>query len=72
LLFIQCERCKQELEGCCSTECQEVIHLPDEEQKALRKGKDHSNKIFKKGRSEKLPFKTNIPSFKEKVASQLQ
>jgi hypothetical protein len=41
--------------------------LPEEEQKALRKGKDYSNKIFKKGRSEKLPFKVAIPIEKEKV-----
>jgi hypothetical protein len=33
-----------------------MTHLPEEEQKALRKGKTNSNLIFKKGRSEKLPF----------------
>jgi UPF0176 protein len=44
------------MENCCSDECQHTIHLPEEEQKALRKGKVMSNKIFKKGRSEKLPF----------------
>lgn len=59
LLFIQCESCKEKMENCCSNECQEVIHLPIEEQKALRKGNMISNKIFKKGRSEKLPFKHN-------------
>jgi UPF0176 protein len=35
-----------------------MIHLPLEEQRALRKGKDISNKIFKKGRSEKLKYKS--------------
>jgi UPF0176 protein len=59
LLFIQCDECKTTYDGCCSTECQEVIHLPLEEQKALRKGNMVSNKIFKKGRSEKLLFKQN-------------
>jgi UPF0176 protein len=59
LLFIQCDSCKSTFENCCSEECQSVIHLPEEEQKALRKGKDESNKIFKKGRSEKLLFKGN-------------
>lgn len=58
LLFIQCPSCAQKMEGCCSTDCQEVIHLPEEEQKALRKGKHNSNKIFKKGRSEKLKYKS--------------
>jgi len=59
LLFIQCDNCKEKYDGCCSTDCQSVIHLPEEEQKALRKGKVVSNKIFKKGRSEKLFFKSN-------------
>jgi UPF0176 protein len=59
LLFIQCDSCKSEFENCCSTECQDIIHLPEEEQKALRKGKEISNKIFKKGRSEKLKFKAH-------------
>ena len=57
LLFIQCEECKEKMQGCCSTDCQEVYNLPFEEQKALRKGKHNSNKIFKKGRSEVLKYK---------------
>ncbi len=57
LLFIQCESCKTTLDSCCSIECQEIVHLPKEEQKALRAGTHNSNKIFKKGRSEKLKFK---------------
>ncbi|CAM1360136.1 oxygen-dependent tRNA uridine(34) hydroxylase TrhO [Tenacibaculum xiamenense] len=57
LLFIQCEECRIETENTCSKECQEIIQLPYEEQKALRRGKQASNKIFKKGRSESLKFK---------------
>ncbi|GEQ84807.1 UPF0176 protein [Patiriisocius marinistellae] len=57
LLFIQCDDCAKQMDNCCSTECQEVTKLPDEEQKALRAGTHNSNKIFKKGRSEKLKFK---------------
>ena len=56
LLFIQCDSCAQAMENCCSDECVEIIHLPYEEQKALRSGTHNSNKIFKKGRSEKLKF----------------
>jgi len=59
LLFIQCDECKQKMENCCSDECQHTIHLPEEEQKELRKGNTVSNKIFKKGRSEKLQFKVH-------------
>lgn len=57
LLFIQCDDCKEKMEACCSKDCQDMIHLPLEEQKSLRKGINKSNKIFKKGRSEKLHFK---------------
>ncbi|PKR81252.1 hypothetical protein CW751_06615 [Brumimicrobium salinarum] len=59
LLFIQCESCKEKMQGCCSSECQEIYNLPEEKQRALRKGKENSNKIFKKGRSDKLKFKGN-------------
>ena len=56
LLFIQCEECQVKMENCCSTACMDVIHLPAEVQKELRKGQNNSNLIFKKGRSTSLPF----------------
>jgi UPF0176 protein len=57
LLFIQCDSCQEKMQQCCSTQCKEIIALPIEEQRALRKGTHNSNKIFKKGRSEVLKFK---------------
>ncbi|SDB62426.1 UPF0176 protein [Flavobacteriaceae bacterium MAR_2010_188] len=60
LLFIQCEDCKNSMEGCCSTNCMEVHRLPYAEQKALRKGQGNSNDIFKKGRAEHLPYKKDL------------
>jgi len=57
LLFIQCPKCQEKMNTCCSDDCKEIAALPHEEQKELRKGKGNSNKIFKKGRSEKLKFK---------------
>jgi UPF0176 protein len=57
LLFIQCDDCSEKMEITCSIECQEIIQLSFSAQKELRKGKGNSNKIFKKGRSEKLKFK---------------
>ena len=57
LLFIQCEACALKMQNCCSDACKDVIQLPFEEQKRLRQGLPNSNKIFKKGRSEKLKFK---------------
>ena len=57
LLFIQCDDCKAIMENCCSAECQETIHLPIEEQIQLRRGITNGNKIFRKGKSDKLKFK---------------
>ncbi|NRT14560.1 UPF0176 protein [Flavobacterium sp. 28A] len=57
LLFIQCEDCAQAMQGCCSQDCVDVIHLPEEEQKAIRRGVKNGNKIFKKGKSDVLTFK---------------
>jgi UPF0176 protein len=59
LLFIQCDSCKEKMEGCCSAECVTVIHLPEDEQKAIRRGIKNGNKIFKKGKSDVLTFKNN-------------
>ena len=59
LLFIQCASCQEKMQSCCSDSCQEIIQLPIEEQKALRKGSHNSNKIFKKGRSDVLKFKSH-------------
>ncbi|WP_026707890.1 oxygen-dependent tRNA uridine(34) hydroxylase TrhO [Flavobacterium frigidarium] len=57
LLFIQCEECAQAMQGCCSQDCIAIIHLPEEEQKAVRRGVKNGNKIFKKGKSDVLTFK---------------
>jgi UPF0176 protein len=50
LLFIQCKACAEKFNGCCTNECKEIIALPEEVQKELRKGIDKGNQIFKKGR----------------------
>ena len=50
LLFIQCEKCKQKMQGCCSVTCKEINALPIETQKELRKGIDKGNMIFNKSR----------------------
>jgi len=57
LLFIQCDSCGEKMNECCSDACKEIVALPEEAQKALRKGTHNSNKIFKKGRSKVLKFK---------------
>lgn len=37
LLFLQCDECSAEFEGCCSEQCRSFIHLSTEEQILLRK-----------------------------------
>ena len=55
LLFIQCEDCKKAFDGCCTRECQDIIHLPIEEQKVVRKGIDKGRNIFNKSRARLRP-----------------
>ena len=55
LLFIQCEACATKYEGCCSTACVAVNHLPEEERRQLRKGIDKGANIFNKSRSRLRP-----------------
>ena len=59
LLFIQCDTCKAIMENCCSDECKTITHLPEDEQKELRKKLTQSNLIFKKGRFEPNKLKLN-------------
>lgn len=43
LLFIQCEKCNAKFNGCCTLKCQEIVNLPIEMQRTLRKGKNKRN-----------------------------
>lgn len=51
LLFIQCDNCRNEFENCCSKECQDIIHLPEETQKELRRGIVKGSNIFNKSKA---------------------
>jgi UPF0176 protein len=51
LLFIQCEECKTKMEGSCSKECLDFIHLSEDEQKRLRSGIDKGRNVFNKAKS---------------------
>lgn len=54
ILFIQCDKCKEKYENCCSEECQNITHLSEEEQKELRKKTPVVRNVYKKGRMPKL------------------
>ncbi len=67
ILFIQCDACKAKYERCCSPECQEVIHLPEEEQRERRKHKQpkkDARNVFKKGR-----FQDRMQQLKKEVST---
>jgi UPF0176 protein len=51
LLFIQCDECNKKMEGTCSQECLDFIHLPIEEQKKLRSGIDKGRNVFNKSKA---------------------
>lgn len=55
LLFIQCEDCAKAFDGCCTTACKEVYHLPLEEQEALRKGVKKGMQVFNKSKQRLRP-----------------
>lgn len=50
LLFIQCKACAEKYNGCCSDECKNIIEMPIEAQRELRKGVNKGRQVFKKGR----------------------
>jgi UPF0176 protein len=54
LLFIQCDECSNKFDGCCSEACQEEYHLPNEEQRQLRAGRENGIKIFNKSKDHPL------------------
>jgi len=54
LLFIQCKECAEKFNNCCSLECKEIIALPFDQQKEIRKGINKGRQVFKKGRVEKI------------------
>jgi len=61
LLFIQCKACAEKYDGCCSEACQEVITLPADQQKEIRRNNNKGRLVFKKGRSTQIVFKNEPP-----------
>jgi UPF0176 protein len=54
LLFIQCASCAEILEGCCSKECKDELHLPPAEQRERRAGRNNGQMIFNKSKDHPL------------------
>ncbi|HCA82830.1 MAG TPA: hypothetical protein DEP18_03520 [Flavobacteriales bacterium] len=49
LLFIQCSECKAKFDGCCTPACRDILHLPENEQRRIRReiGKNDSLSVYK-------------------------
>jgi UPF0176 protein len=54
LLLIQCEKCAEIFNGCCSIDCKDIFALPHDKQKELRKGNENDSMIFNKSRHRKI------------------
>lgn len=69
LLFIQCDKCANKYDGCCTTKCQIIYNLPAEEQKKLREGKQNGIMIFNKSKQRLRPKldRTSFASLDSKV-----
>ena len=65
LLFIQCETCAKQMDGCCTKECKETLHMPIERQKELRKGIENGNKVFNKSKSRLRPRLDELNKLKD-------
>ncbi len=55
LLFIQCDKCAEQFNKCCSQACTDVIALPEEEQAEMRKGIDKGLMLFNKRKKRRTP-----------------
>ena len=56
LLFLQCQKCKDKHESCCSVECIEVANMSEDQRKKLRKGVENK-KIYYSHKKVKLNLK---------------
>lgn len=54
LLFIQCGACAEKYRGCCSDICMEEKHLPADEQRARRTGRENGMMVFNKSKDHPL------------------
>ncbi len=54
LLFIQCPDCAAKYEGCCSEDCRDELHLPLDEQRERRAGRENGMMIFSKSKDHPL------------------
>jgi len=54
LLFIQCTECAEKYDGCCSEDCKSEMHMPADEQRERRAGRENGTMIFNKSKDHPL------------------
>ena len=72
VLFIQCDSCKEKYINTCSEECSEIVQLPIEEQRRLRKEGHTPAKSFKnrlRPRLDEYLKARNLEKIKSKLTS---
>ena len=60
LLFIQCDKCKIQNNGCCSPKCIDVVNLPEAKQKIL----SIQEKLIKVNGNEKTELQKELKNTK--------
>jgi UPF0176 protein len=51
LLFIQCDECAKKYNHCCSDECKDIVALPEDVQKEMRKGLNNGKMIHHRSKN---------------------
>lgn len=65
LLFIQCPECKEKHENCCSDECRDYLHLPEDEKAEIRRQVAREKKAIFRSR-----LRPNLKKFREECLSE--
>ena len=55
ILFLQCEKCREKFENCCGEKCSEIIKLPEEKQREIRKKMSKKTRPFCNSRKRERP-----------------
>lgn len=62
LLFLQCDNCENKTDKTCSKKCQEILTLPEDQQREYFKKHGNSNKRFSKSLQAREKFAKNLKS----------
>ena len=55
ILFLQCDECREKFQNCCGEKCAEIINLPEEQQREIRKKMSKKTRPFCNSRKRERP-----------------